>query len=289
MRKPFAFPTLDSLFDLACRDGVDIRPTLLRVLTDLYVQKPTHSTEEEVQYVELALGLIDAVDAPTRNAVAARLTSYSAAPAAILRRLGLSASEAAPAESLNEADLAEVFFAASSEERRLILTHFDAAIAGDPPRRLAAPSDLIGRLEQAAMQHNEGEFCRSLERALGVSHTIAERITRDTTGEAIVVAAKTLGMKAPVLQRILLVLNPQIGQSIERVYDLARLYDELSPASAERMAAIWRRSGGQTKPHYEPIYADDGRTSARSQPTHTGDRAAPGREPLPSHIRSNER
>ena len=30
---------LDGLVDLACRDGVDIRPTLLRVLTDLYVQK----------------------------------------------------------------------------------------------------------------------------------------------------------------------------------------------------------------------------------------------------------
>ena len=53
---------LDGLVDLACRDGVDVRPTLLRVLTDLYVQKPTHSADEETQYVELALGLIDTVD-----------------------------------------------------------------------------------------------------------------------------------------------------------------------------------------------------------------------------------
>ncbi len=54
-----AYPPLDGLVDLACRDGVDIRPTLLRVLTDLYVQKPTHSADEETQYVELALGLIE--------------------------------------------------------------------------------------------------------------------------------------------------------------------------------------------------------------------------------------
>ena len=43
MMKSSPDPKLDGLVDLACRDGVDIRPTLLRVLTDLYVQKPKHS------------------------------------------------------------------------------------------------------------------------------------------------------------------------------------------------------------------------------------------------------
>ena len=71
---------LDSLVDLACRDGVEIRPTLLRVLTDLYVQKPSHSPEEEAQYVELALGLIDAVDPLTRGTVTATLSAYPGAP-----------------------------------------------------------------------------------------------------------------------------------------------------------------------------------------------------------------
>src|ERR1039458_5293991 len=88
MAKSSAYPPLDSLVDLACRDGVDIRPTLLRVLTDLYVQKPAHSAEEETQYVELARGLIDAVDAATLAIVAARLSAYPAAPAAILGRVG---------------------------------------------------------------------------------------------------------------------------------------------------------------------------------------------------------
>jgi len=80
MIKSPAYPPFDSLFDLACRDGVDIRPTLLRVLTDLYVQKSTHSAAEETQYVELALGLVDAVDAATRATVMARLKAYRAAP-----------------------------------------------------------------------------------------------------------------------------------------------------------------------------------------------------------------
>ncbi|MEI9803915.1 MAG: hypothetical protein WDN48_04915 [Pseudolabrys sp.] len=47
MTKSPSHPPLDGLLDLACRDGVEIRPTLLRVLTDLYVQKPTHSAAEK--------------------------------------------------------------------------------------------------------------------------------------------------------------------------------------------------------------------------------------------------
>ncbi len=78
---------LDSLVDLACRDGVEIRPTLLRVLTDLYVQKPSHSPDEEAQYVELALGLIDAVDPLTRGTVTATLSAYAGAPEIVLRKL----------------------------------------------------------------------------------------------------------------------------------------------------------------------------------------------------------
>jgi len=121
MMKSFAYPPLDGLVDLACRDGIDIRPTLLRVLTDLYVQKPTHSAEEETQYVELALGLIEAVDAPTRAAVAASLATYPAAPVTILRKLSseqspLGLNAATQIEAATD-DLAELFFAAAAEER----------------------------------------------------------------------------------------------------------------------------------------------------------------------------
>lgn len=299
MRKSFASPTLDSLVDLACRDGVDIRPTLLRVSTDLYVQKPTHSADEEVQYTELALGLIDAVDAPTRAAVASRLAAYPGAPAAVLHRLGDIVAPAEPAppsepesepksELQAEPELAELFFAASSDERRLILTNLDA-VAGAGQRRPPVASDVILRLETAALQHNAGEFSRTLERALGISGALAERITRDASGEPIVVAAKALGMKAEALQRVLLFLNPQVGQSVERVYGLDRLYDELTPAAAERMLAIWQPAGGQRKLRHEPLYWDDVHRNARSQASPAGHRVTRNREPLPSRIRSNDR
>ena len=222
MAKFSAYPPLDGLVDLACRDGVDIRPTLLRVITDLYVQKPAHSAEEETQYVELARGLIDAVDAPTRAAVAATLSAYPAAPVAILGKLGGAAATpgARGRSGSRRHDLTELFFAANAQERCLILTNLDV-LANAPPRRpTPAAGEVIGRLENAALQRNTGEFSRVLEHALGISRALSERIARDYSGEPIVVAAKALGMQAAVLQRILLFLNPVVGQSIERVYEL---------------------------------------------------------------------
>ena len=82
------FPKLEGLDSLARRDGVDIRPTLVRVLTDLYVQKPAHTSEEERHYTELVLRLIDTVDLATRVTVAKKIAGYAGAPPAVARRLG---------------------------------------------------------------------------------------------------------------------------------------------------------------------------------------------------------
>src|SRR6201996_3091007 len=83
------FPGFDGLMTLSRREGVDIRPTLLRVLTDLYVQADAHSADEERQFIELTSRLIDEVDDATRAAVRARLAIYPATPAEVLRKLGL--------------------------------------------------------------------------------------------------------------------------------------------------------------------------------------------------------
>jgi hypothetical protein len=295
MQKPPDY--LDGLVDLACRDGVDIRPTLLRVLTDLYVQKPTHSADEEAQYVELALGLIDAVDEPTYAIVAARLSAYPAAPTAVLARLAASpsarpaASAPAPteAEPTPKNDLVELFFAASAEERRLILTNLDVVAETSARRPAPASSEVIRRLENAAVQRNPGEFSRMLERALGISRVLAERIARDPSGEPIVVAARSLGMTAAVLQRVLLFLNPAIGQSVARVYDLARLYDELAPAAAERMLAIWWQSGGRAQPVHAPVHWDDERRDARTLSIPARYRSDRRRIEQPTRVKGNER
>src|ERR1700751_1406395 len=83
------FPGFDGLMTLSRRDGVDIRPTLLRVLTDLYVQASSHTDDEERQFVELTSRLIDQVDDATRAAVRARLSIYPHTPPAIMQKLAL--------------------------------------------------------------------------------------------------------------------------------------------------------------------------------------------------------
>lgn len=274
------FPGLEGLLGLAQRNGIDIRMTLLRVLTDLYVQVPAHPPEEEVHYTEQTLRLISAADVPTRVALAKRLSSYPRAPRAIIERLARDVVEVAEpilkhSPCLTESDLVaivtecgaahaeivakrgqstaseeaavaaatelcELFFAAGGRERRLILIGLDYASA--PAVEL--PSSLqradIWRLEAFALAHNSGAVMRELERALGVSHAQARRIVNDELGDPIVTAAKAMNLPADVLQRVLLFLNPVIGQSVDRVYELSTLYSEISVDAARRLIAILR-------------------------------------------------
>lgn len=314
-----AFAPLDSLLDLACRDGVDIRPTLLRVLTDLYVQKPSHTAEEQTQYVELARGLIGSVDAPTRATVAARLRGYAQAPAAILEALAphdgvqtprreSAAASVIPASDSDrdvdadadadtdlvnaaaipvEEDPVDLFFSATPEERRLILLNLD--VAATAARLPAASTDTIARLEAAALAHDPHTFGRTLAGALDIGPPIAERVVGDLSGEPLVVAAKALAMPAATLQRILLFLDPAIGRSVERVFDLARLFEELPPQSAAQMVALWRGRVKKARPAHEPVYWDDESRGARSLATPAARRAPRAREDMPLRARGGGR
>jgi hypothetical protein len=259
-------PSLNGLVELGHRDGVDIRPTLLRVMTDLYVQKPMHSEEEERQFTELALRLIDLVDAPTRSIVAEKISRYPNAPAAVRRRLlqehiSVSApADQAPAAAdpfsgrdISAEELSELFFAASAEERRLILLNLPyAPLPAAKPIPAATARESIQRLETAALEHNADAFARELERTLAVSRIQARRLKDDTSGEPIVVAAVALGMPAAVLQRILLCLNPVVSRSVQRVYDLALLQEEIEPETALRLVAIWQASRRAAKKSAPP-------------------------------------
>jgi hypothetical protein len=76
------------LTELGDWPGGNMAARLLLALTALYAQRPTHTVEEQQQYVELALRLIDKVETATRTAVADILQRYADAPAEIVQRLG---------------------------------------------------------------------------------------------------------------------------------------------------------------------------------------------------------
>src|SRR6185437_6525468 len=132
-------------------------------------------------------------------------------------------------------------------------------------------------LENAALQRNTATFARTLQRALGIRSKLAERVVNDASGEPIVVAAKALGMRAAALQRILLFINPHVGQSVARVYDLALLFDEITPAAAEDMVSIWRQASRNRRQTHEPVLSDKGRERPRAAAAHAA-RPVSGRD-----------
>jgi hypothetical protein len=86
----------------------------------------------------------------------------------------------------------------------------------------------------------------------------------------VIVAAKALGMKVEALQRILLFLNPVVGRSVQRIFELCRLYGEISAAAADQMLAIWQSNPARSRATYEPAYWNDERRGPR-----TSDRPEP--------------
>ena len=285
MNPPPAFAGLEDLVDLGHGDGVDMRPTLLRVLTDLYLQRPAHTLDDERHYTELALRLIEAVDAAQRQTLAARLASYPSAPRLVLLRLAhddievaaailerspcltaddlktiatecgsahaqviaarpappaMEASAAPPPGNTEAIELSELFYAAGASERRMILINLDYAMIEPAEPAPAMQRTDIWRLESAALQHNSEAVVRELERMLGLSRAQARRMVNDDLGEPIAVAAKALNLPSDVLQRMLLFMNPHVGQSVDRVYQLTELYGEISIDAARRLIAIWR-------------------------------------------------
>jgi Uncharacterised protein conserved in bacteria (DUF2336) len=308
------FPGFDGLMTLSRREGVDIRPTLLRVLTDLYVQASAHSGDEERQFVELASRLIEEVDDATRAAVRSRLAVYPATPVEILDQLGLrrsrpgqimpvaaaiptAAPETAPARAPTEAQLrmasnlsmrpndaaeiSDMFFAASASERALILhnlTETPLKAAARIPAARAARA--IQTLEMAAFAEDVESFALEVGEALILPARIATQVVNDPGGEPLACAARALDMPGAAFQRVLMFLNPEFGSSVHNVYRLSRLYDRLSERSALVMLAAWRGSTmAVTRAKYRPALYDDERNRARTAPAQTRPAVQPGSAP----------
>jgi hypothetical protein len=293
------FPGFDGLMTLSRREGVDIRPTLLRVLTDLYVQAKSHSGDEERQFIELASRLIDQVDDATRAAVKARLAIYPATPAPIMEKLGLlpaqegrriplaralpalasaPAPERTPTEaelrmasnmSLQPKDAAEIhdmFFRATASERTMILHNLALTPLKAAPRiPTGRARRAIETLEMAAFAEDAESFAIELGESLILPARVAAQVVDDPGGEALAVAARALDMPSAVFQRILLFFKAEIGTSVTTVYRLSRLYDRLSDRSALVMLAAWRGSTlAVTRAKYQSSLYDNERQRART-------------------------
>jgi hypothetical protein len=301
MTAPPFFPGFDGLMTLSRREGVDIRPTLLRVLTDLYVQARAHTDEEARQFVELTSRLIDQVDDATRAAVRARLAIYPATPIEISRKLGLKPANpnlqmpvaaeipkqqpaATPIKPSSEAQLrmasnlsmqpkdaaeiSDMFFGAGASERARMLHNLpETPLRASARIPAARGARAVETLEMAAFAADLENFTLELGDALILPTRIAAQVVNDPGGEPLACAARALDMPSAVFQRVLLFLNPELGSSVHDVYRLSRLYDRLSERSALIMLAAWRGSTmAVTRARYRPSLYDDERHRLRAAP-----------------------
>ena len=284
---------------LSRREGVDVRPTLLRVLTDLYVQTRAHTADEEQHFVELVSRLIDDVDDATRAAVRARLSIYPHTPRIILDLLSLQrarpeasipraeavappqvtalterppteaqlrASSNMTMEPKDAADISAMFFAASRSERALILSNLLNTPLKPSARILEArAARAIATLEAAAFAADVDAFTQELAGALMLPAAITADVVADQGREPLACALKALGMPAEVFQRVLMFLDPAFGASVENVYRLSRFYDVLSERASLILLAAWRGSTvAATRAKYKSSLYDDERSRARS-------------------------
>lgn len=202
------FPGFDSLTNLGAHRGVDMRPTLLRVLTDLYVQRLSHSPAEERRYTELALRLLESVNVPARLAVARRLARHPAPPLRVLRLLA--------------ADLPEVAAAVRSHPLLRSAAPIDAAnSAAAPVAAPAAPTALTPpRTPAAAADAGAPRHQAVPADAPGVVDPVTAGVLNklffaaDATERRLIVL--NLDLVAPLpADRVVVAGDPDIGQKLE--------------------------------------------------------------------------
>jgi hypothetical protein len=338
---PSRHSNLQGLIELSRRDGVEIRPTLLRVLVDLYIQQPMHTASEAARFTELVCRLVERADPPTRIAVATRLAAYSGTPAAVALRLGredmavaepllrqcktlgaaelhaildlksvphaiaiaaradLPQSVAARIASFVPATSAETdpapdqpiagrFLEAEQAERLQILAALEKLGPLESREwRTSIPAAILDRLEQAVMRREPLEFARLLEHSLDVPPPIAERIISDPSGEPVLILLRALAAPIETVTRILLLLNPDIGQSVERVYALTKLYETIAEPVAQYLAQAWRAQPRRRAQH-QPQVALDASDRRDARAVHTQVRSS---TPLPAarRVRTTDR
>ena len=179
------------------------------------------------------------------------------------------------------AEISDMFFAASSSERALILhnlseTPLKASARIPAPRAARA----IHILEMAAFAEDTENFALELGEALILPARISAQVVNDPGREPLACAARALDMPSAVFQRVLMFLDPEFGSSVHNVYRLARLYDRLSERSDLVMLAAWRGSTmAVSRAKYRAALYDDERHRARLAPPQTRPAVQPGSSP----------
>lgn len=326
-----------------------MKPVLLRVLVDLYIQADEHTPDEVAQFREIAGTLAREVDAETALTVACRLAAYDDTPpsvgealvarkddaariiladahwlpryvlveqaaagnrllaAAVAARARLEPSivrlllsrrdplvdttlaanttvrfgadvraellaRARQEDAIGRAllsrgdfapiDRAVLFLLADRAARESILDAAEAMTAGAQDAAVQPPPELLTGLETAARFGDADAFAALLALGLGSSTAKVGRIVADRTGEPLVLALVALGVPDDAAIRLLMIRDPLVGQSTQRVFGLIDLSRRVSRSAArlivDAILGVQREPGmqGRHVPAHDPAETD---------------------------------
>ncbi|HSM19041.1 MAG TPA: DUF2336 domain-containing protein [Hyphomicrobiales bacterium] len=264
---------------LACHQNPPRRLVRALAAEDIAVAKPLlrHTpalSDEELAEIVLTTSLDHARAAAARPAFGAALSDaiialedpeailtllrnpYAALSAAGIQRLcRLARSEKAIAEALLARNnlqppvLASLFWQATSEGREVILEERSAqAVWADEQPRLNAP---LRRVDAADLKLAQEGFSKILlagrvddfrdlfGRAMGITPALADRIMKDESGEPFAIACRAAGFPMSTYTTLLILYNPAVGQSVQRVFALGSIYERIPQALAWRLLEAW--------------------------------------------------
>jgi len=152
-------------------------------------------------------------------------------------------------DNLEPAMLADLFWYASSADREAILEALSeqAAWPAEQPR-LNAP---LRRVDAASLKLAQEGFSKILlagriddfrdlfGRAMGITPALAARIMKDESGEPFAITCRAAGFSMSTYTTLLILYNPAVGQSVQRVFALGSIYERIPQALAWRLLEAW--------------------------------------------------
>jgi uncharacterized protein (DUF2336 family) len=203
--------SIQGLIELARQNAGDIRPMLLRVLADLYVQEPSHPPSGQARFAELACRLLDGVDLETRAAVAARLANYPGTPAVVASRLARDDIRVADPVLRRSSALGE-------SELHAILDRCGIAHAIALAARKNLPASVAKRLRKAAVGEPAAPAVDAAShpvRSAALTHLLARRFFQANPIERKRIVTAMLACPAVQHEERLRRLDRRIGERLE--------------------------------------------------------------------------
>lgn len=109
----------------------------------------------------------------------------------------------------------------------------------------------------AARTADRPALVHAMAQVLDLESALVDKFLADPSGEPLVLMLRATGLKDSDGRVVLLLANPEIGESVEKFFRLADLYASLNASVAETFLAAWRKPADRRPTRHEPVFAED--------------------------------